>query len=64
MSREDDIPLNPIVKVLGINWDTDKDDLCFDLKDTVDYSSRPLPTKRSVLELLLFIYLFVLQHKC
>ena len=49
MSGEDDNPLSPIVKVLGIN--TDNNDLCFDLEDTIDYWSRLLPTERSVLKL-------------
>ena len=44
------------MKVLGINWDTDNDNLCFDLEDTIEYLSRLLPAERSVLKLLAKIF--------
>ena len=70
ISREDGSPSSPIVKVLGINWDTDGDNLCFDLEDTISYSNGLPPTKRSVLKLsakifdpLGFLSPFIIQLK-
>ena len=51
MSKKDEQPSNRIVKVLGIYWDTGSDNLCFDLEDTLSYSSSLPPTKRSLLKL-------------
>ena len=70
MTRESEQPSNHIVKVLGINWDTYSDSLGFDLEDTISYSSRLPPTKRSVLKLsakifdpLGFVSPFIIQLK-
>ena len=70
MSKKDEQPPNPIVKVLGINWDTDSDNSCFDLEDTSSYSNSLPPTKRSVLklsakifDLLGFLSPFIIQLK-
>jgi len=70
MFEKDERPSNTIIKVLGINWDTVSDGLCFNLDETMSYSNRLPPTKRSVLKLsakifdpLGFLSPFIIQLK-
>jgi len=51
MSTGDEGEASTNVKMLGINWDTDNDELHLDLEEVINYSSSLPTTKRSVVKL-------------
>ena len=70
ISPEINTKISSHVKVLGLGWDTDNDQLYFDLSEVIKYSRNLPPTKRSLLRLstknfdpLGFLSPFIIQLK-
>ena len=58
-------------KVLGINWDIERDEMCFDFEKLVKFARSLNPTKRNLLKMIASLYdplgiisPFIITMKC